>query len=378
MTRLVADEPVHLRITGSRYYIGIDAVRFLAALLVAVHHLGYTGWTNPRSFPFKVMARETLAVPAIGWGWMGWIGVEIFFVISGVVIANSASGRSAIDFAKGRAVRLFPAAIVCSLIIGALIYFRGITLPHLWLRVLASALLLPIPFWVDPVLWTLSVELVFYTVVFVWIIRSRKPVNLVQLSMILVGWSCIWFVIQILDLPVHETWARLLLLRHAPFFALGMLIQIRSHGPLGSAGRIATGVATVNCMIEISVMTAVSVPGKTSLLYAMPVATWLIAVAIIYYSVVATRGFRQSKFLRRVGLMTYPLYLTHSVVGGSAIYFLYSYNFSVLVSVVSGISLSSIAALLITYIERPLRGMLERFVDLTIRYYLNRSTAARA
>lgn len=76
--------------------------------------------------------------------------------------------------------------------------------------------------------------------------------------------------------------------------------------------------------------------------------------------------------------MTYPLYLTHSVVGGSAIYFLYSYNFSVLVSVVSGISLSSIAALLITYIERPLRGMLERFVDLTIRYYLNRFTAARA
>src|SRR5712675_1260110 len=46
--------------------------------------------------------------------WFGWVGVEIFFVISGFVIANSASKSSATEFLVGRALRLYPAVWVCA------------------------------------------------------------------------------------------------------------------------------------------------------------------------------------------------------------------------------------------------------------------------
>ena len=46
--------------------------------------------------------------------WFGWVGVEVFFVISGFVIANSASKTSPIEFLISRALRLYPAVWVCS------------------------------------------------------------------------------------------------------------------------------------------------------------------------------------------------------------------------------------------------------------------------
>ncbi|WP_368735457.1 acyltransferase family protein, partial [Klebsiella aerogenes] len=44
----------------------------------------------------------------------GWVGVEIFFVISGFVIANSATKSSPAEFLLGRALRLYPAVWVCA------------------------------------------------------------------------------------------------------------------------------------------------------------------------------------------------------------------------------------------------------------------------
>src|SRR3954465_3556967 len=46
--------------------------------------------------------------------WFGWVGVEIFFVISGFVIANSASRSSPTHFLLGRARTLYPAVWVCA------------------------------------------------------------------------------------------------------------------------------------------------------------------------------------------------------------------------------------------------------------------------
>ena len=50
------------------------------------------------------------------WGSFGWIGVEIFFVISGYVIASSAEGAAPRTFLRRRAQRLLPAAWVCATI----------------------------------------------------------------------------------------------------------------------------------------------------------------------------------------------------------------------------------------------------------------------
>ncbi|MFQ3191222.1 MAG: peptidoglycan/LPS O-acetylase OafA/YrhL [Paraglaciecola sp.] len=53
------------------YYYGLDLVRFFSALIVAIFHLTW-----------KTEDTEIFAH-------FGWIGVQIFFVLSGFVIANS-------------------------------------------------------------------------------------------------------------------------------------------------------------------------------------------------------------------------------------------------------------------------------------------------
>ena len=47
----------------------------------------------------------------------GWIGVQIFFVISGIVIANSAQSATPFRFAVSRFLRLYPAAWIAAAII---------------------------------------------------------------------------------------------------------------------------------------------------------------------------------------------------------------------------------------------------------------------
>jgi exopolysaccharide production protein ExoZ len=64
--------------------------------------------------------------PLAQFTWFGWVGVEVFFVISGFVITNSARGASPIEFLKGRVLRLYPAAWICAtLSLFALIFIAG-------------------------------------------------------------------------------------------------------------------------------------------------------------------------------------------------------------------------------------------------------------
>ncbi|MFX5756984.1 hypothetical protein ABTE27_23830, partial [Acinetobacter baumannii] len=74
--------------------IVIEVVRFLCALLVlGVHY--FTGfWFSPGSKPALLLEGIHYRSPIERFTQIGWLGVEIFFVISGMVIARSALGVS--------------------------------------------------------------------------------------------------------------------------------------------------------------------------------------------------------------------------------------------------------------------------------------------
>src|SRR5882724_10068361 len=136
------------------YVYGIDIIRFLAALSVVGFHLGYLNDVAD----FKAIWPVT---------WFGWIGVEVFFVISGFVIANSANGKSPIQFLKGRALRLYPAVWCCAtltlIVRSAVSDEKFVDLLPSYLR---SLTLIPKGPWIDDVYWTLAVEIGFYTLIF--------------------------------------------------------------------------------------------------------------------------------------------------------------------------------------------------------------------
>ena len=121
----------------------IDMLRGIAATLVALRH-AFDG-------PFLI----------------GAIGVDIFFVISGFVMAKISMGRTAGEFLADRAWRIFPAYWIALTACMAVAWAQGSTLG---LRDGMYSLLL-VPNWFDQrilylgIAWTLLFELFFYLAV---------------------------------------------------------------------------------------------------------------------------------------------------------------------------------------------------------------------
>src|SRR3954463_9240577 len=79
----------------------LDLLRLVAVLGVVAFHYGFRGPTE-HGVPH-------VAIPELaGFGRYGFLGVSVFFVISGFVIAYSAEGRSGPGFAIARFARIYP------------------------------------------------------------------------------------------------------------------------------------------------------------------------------------------------------------------------------------------------------------------------------
>ena len=92
---------------------------------------------------------------------------KFFSVISGFIIAYSATGAGALTFLRGRIVRLFPAAWICAT--GTIVVLLALRIDLGWTlltRYVDSLTLSPFGPWVDGVYWTLGIEIVFYALIF--------------------------------------------------------------------------------------------------------------------------------------------------------------------------------------------------------------------
>lgn len=273
---------------------GLDLVRFVAALLVAAFHLGYWLWRDGPAH--RVLALEPIAAT-------GWVGVEIFFVISGFVIAYSAAGKTPLKFILHRIRRLYPAVWICASI-------TLLVAPATIATYLRSLVLFPRGPWVSISYWTLPIEIAFYALVtFVIVGRLR----LSSLALVLGLASTLYWLAKLAGLavpPLLESQAELSsLLQFGAFFAAGMLLSEAKH-PFAFAVFIVAAVAEIWWRASLINPSA---PWGAPLLF-------LIALALIILSV---RGRRFVDPLiawmpaRTLGLASYPIYLLHAEVGAS-------------------------------------------------------------
>jgi peptidoglycan/LPS O-acetylase OafA/YrhL len=326
------------------YVYGIDLIRFVAALSVVGFHFAYLNDVAD----FRSVWPIT---------WFGWIGVEVFFVISGFVIANSANGKSPMRFLKDRALRLYPAVWCCAtltlIVMGAISDRSFVELLPSYLRSLA---LLPKGPWIDDVYWTLAVEIGFYALIFgllcagIFSLLNRVAFVLTVFSSVCLSIlaSHHWHLLEqsrLVDLLEHSN---TVLARHGCFFALGAWIWISTTRPLKVWECAAVAFSIIACIVEICLRGLDFLPVQIGNSY------WLVAPAIVWGTAVAcisvssrprTAMLISDGLARRVrtfGLMAYPLYLVHHVVGIAILKYLVSSGLDKWLALAFGV-LSSVA-----------------------------------
>lgn len=280
----------------------LDYGRLVAALWVVLDHYCFTGVTP------KINASIT-GYGALSWlASYGYAGLYFFFMTSGLVITLTAQKHSAHEFVVRRLVRIYPTFLVC-MTLTALLTLNGPALLHVTpMRYLANLTVDPLAFGyrpVDAVYWTLVVELTFY-LCFLLVILSGQMRRLQAIV-------TLWVALQLLSALV--TTLKIPMLAESYYFlsagAVLALIYQRRNRLLNYA---LLAVLTVLCLRAAR---------HVALDYHVDQRPLLAVTAGLFGLFVAMRN-RDVRlpFARRIGSMTYPLYLLHFHIGATAIYLL--------------------------------------------------------
>jgi peptidoglycan/LPS O-acetylase OafA/YrhL len=113
----------------------------------------------------------------------GYLGVDLFFIISGFVIAFSIKHLSLRKFCYSRFKRLYPMYWICLLLTFIVSYFWGAPRYHVTFTQLLANLTMVQKLWgqgdVDGAYWSLYVELKFYLIIALFLILNRfKKISL--------------------------------------------------------------------------------------------------------------------------------------------------------------------------------------------------------
>jgi peptidoglycan/LPS O-acetylase OafA/YrhL len=141
--------------------LALDGLRLIAALMVVLYHYVSSGiaayWHANPAAVFRGLHLLTA---------YGWMGVNLFFLISGFVICMSSWGRGLGDFFVSRVVRLYPAYWIGIVFTTVMLTLLPFDRPRPGLRqILANLTMLQTGIGVhdvESVYWTLWKEILFY------------------------------------------------------------------------------------------------------------------------------------------------------------------------------------------------------------------------
>jgi peptidoglycan/LPS O-acetylase OafA/YrhL len=208
--------------TDSSRVPALDLLRLAAVGAVILYHYGFWG---PASHGVPQVALPALAPVAQ----YGFLGVPVFFSISGFVIAYSAEGRTPIGFAIARFSRIYPTFVLCMTLtfVATLLFGAGhfeVTAAQ-WLANLSIAAPLVGQPYVDTSYWSLVIEVVFYTWVAAFMAVGLFPR---RIDAIILVWLAITFANELtIDAPIFE---KLFMADDSGFFAVGLLIYQHYRG----------------------------------------------------------------------------------------------------------------------------------------------------
>lgn len=289
--------------------VRLDGLRFLAALCVVFFHYAFRG--------AAAGVTPALDLPSwlIGMSQYGYLGVSMFFMISGFVIAYSASERAPLEFAAARFARLYPSHLAAMTLTFLVVVAFGAPLFTASLAQYAANLSMLAPLFgqefMDGAYWSIVLEIIFYFWVFLFLAfgifeRSGERIVLCWLLISLVN-----------ELFIGMKPLRFLFLtEYSGFFAAGILIyRIRA----GKSGLAALPLLALSFAIAVQT----SLAGLTVIeqrysvqLSGLAAATLVTVMFALFVAASTARPTRLPLgLLAAAGGVTYPLYLLHQHIG---------------------------------------------------------------
>ncbi|WP_316806878.1 acyltransferase [Pedobacter agri] len=191
---------------------GIDLLRFIAALMVTLFHL------NQAIIPIHNWYRNTINY--------GWLGVPIFFVISGYcIIASAEHTKGAVVFFTKRFCRIFPPYWFSLIIVLLSAVFQKVylgtnsvhNLPKSLTAIIANITLGTAPFsrieTINWVYWSLTCEVAFYLLIGLGMFLNKKYLLYFILAISIAS-----------AFAVKQDYSLFFFLDHWPAFGLGISV----------------------------------------------------------------------------------------------------------------------------------------------------------
>lgn len=303
--------------TSGRFIPEIDGLRFVAIALVVLGHLRYF-LEKQSGAPYAAHLGANTFARIVG---RGWIGVQIFFAISGFILAlpfaaahlRGSRHPSLRAYFLRRVTRLEPPYLLA---LGVFFWLR-VTVQHA-----SSAALIPhlaascgylhnvvygTASTVLGVAWSLEVEVQFYVLVpllaQIFKIRSRTTRRLV-----IAGTALIFAGMRGFLLPTHNVYAELTILGHLQFFLAGFVVadlfltEWNEHPSAALPFDVVALVALSALLLDVP-----RSHGASTVVF--PIAVFLIAYGAFRGR--ACRLFLRNPYVSTIGGMCYSIYLLH-------------------------------------------------------------------
>ena len=284
----------------------IDLLRFFAALAIVFFHYSFRGYAADAMsvMPYPLLASASK---------YGYLGVELFFMISGFVILMTAASGNLRRFIISRVVRLYPAFWACctiafavTIVIGEPRYSASVGQYLVNMTMLSGFVGVPS---IDGAYWSLFVELKFYALVALVLVIGR--IHQAQTFIIL------WLVTSVaLELHAIGKLNYLLITDYSAFFIAGAAYFL-----IWSKGVSLTRTAIVTISWGLAVFQSIKGLKEFETHYHTSMSSYVVAgIVTAFFAVMTLVALRCTGLVGRsrwllAGVLTYPLYLLHQNIG---------------------------------------------------------------
>ncbi|WP_155371715.1 acyltransferase family protein [Catellatospora vulcania] len=325
--------------------LALDALRLGAALMVVAYHLigDKTGaWQQPA---------ENIFGPVHTASTYGFLGVQLFFIISGFVICMSTWGRSVGDFFVSRVVRLYPAYWLAVVLAAGVLVVGPAAAPG-GKEVLANLTMMQEFLSVrhlDLSYWTLAVEMIFYIFFAIVVARGLTYRRVV-------AFCAIWTVVALAAPKFGSPWlGTVVVANHFAYFVAGIAFYlIHRFGQ----NLLLWSIVGLSWLIALVKLPGLAMSRGVSFTVSAAIVTVffmvMAAVALGLFSWVTAR------WVTTAGALTYPLYLIHQTTGLAVIERAHTYvsPWLLIAALVAGLLV--LAWLIHRLVERPVSRWMKR------------------